>query len=166
MNSNVKTVLEEILERFKSGDIPQAVALASFPCFDVPSSRWSFTNRILMYLAGTEEARGFLQWQAISRWVKKGARAIHILVPCLKREIDEKTGEEIRILCYFKSAPVFRYKDTDGKPLEQPQLALPEFPFIERATEWGVSVKAIPGNLSFRGYYLPEQKGLLWWGLK
>ena len=76
MNDKVKKVLNVIVEKFKSGEIPEAVALASFPTMDVPSSQWSFTNRTIMFLSGTGDARGFLQWKQANRWVKKGARAI------------------------------------------------------------------------------------------
>ena len=158
MNGNVKSVLDGILEKFRTGDIPEAVAIASFPALDIPSNRWSFTNRILVVLSGTFDARGFRQWREVHRWVTKGAKAIHILVPCFKKEVDEETGEDTQILRFFKSAPVFKYEDTDGKPLEHLELELPELPLIERARQWGISVKAIPGNYRFRGYYVPEQK--------
>ena len=59
MNERVKSVLNTIVEKFKTGEIPEAVALASFPVPDIPSARWSFTNRTLMFLSGTADARGF-----------------------------------------------------------------------------------------------------------
>ena len=46
--------------------------------------------------------------------------------------------------------PVFRFEDTDGKALEYEKLELPDFPLIEKAEEWGISVKAIPGNYRYR----------------
>ena len=158
MNNNVKSVLNSILEKFRTGDIPEAVALASFPIPDIPSSNWSFTNRTLMFLSGTGDARGFRQWQDVHRWIKKGTKAIYILVPCIKKEINEETGEESNALKFFKPAPVFRYEDTDGKPLDYMQVELPELPLLERAREWGISVKAIPGNYRYRGYYQSERK--------
>ena len=94
MNNRVKQVLDVIAEKFKSGQIPEAVAMASFPVPDIPSSMWSFTNRILMFLGDTGDARGFSQWKQVDRWVRKGAKAIHILVPCFKKEVDDATGEE------------------------------------------------------------------------
>ena len=158
MNSKIKSVLDGILEKFRTGDIPEAVALASFPAADIPSGRWSFTNRLLMFLSGTFDARGFRQWKEVDRRVKKGAKAIHILVPCFKKEVDEETDEETNVLRFFKSAPVFRYEDTDGKSLKYQDLELPELPLIDRARQWGISVVAIPGNYRFRGYFLPDNK--------
>ncbi|MGD1971909.1 MAG: hypothetical protein PVF24_09865 [Desulfobacterales bacterium] len=50
MNEKVRQVLSIILEKFKSGDMPEAVALASYPIADIPSGKWSFTNRTIMFL--------------------------------------------------------------------------------------------------------------------
>jgi len=41
MNNKVKQVLNVILDKFKSGDIPEAVAYSVFPIPDIPSSKWS-----------------------------------------------------------------------------------------------------------------------------
>jgi hypothetical protein len=81
MNERVKAVLETILERFKAGDIPQAIAYTLNPIPDIPSSRWSFMNRLIMTLSGTTDARGIRQWNQAGRSIKKGSKAIYILVP-------------------------------------------------------------------------------------
>lgn len=158
MNDKVKQVLNVILDKFKSGEIPEAVALACFPMPDIPSSAWSFTNRTLMFLAGTGDARGFRQWKKANRWVRKGAKAIYILVPCFKKEVNEESGEEKEFLRYFKPSPVFMYEDTEGNPLDYEQIELPDLPLIERAEEWNISVRAIPGNYRYHGYYSFNRK--------
>jgi len=152
MNDRVKNVLNTIVEKFKSGEIPEAVAMASYPIPDIPSAKWSFTNRTLMFLAGTGDARGFRQWKKVNRWVRKGAKAIYILVPCFGKQIADD-GEEKEFLRYFKLSPVFMCEDTEGEPLDYQQIELPDLPLIKRAEEWGVSVKAVPGNYLYRGYY-------------
>ena len=152
MNDRVKNVLNIIIEKFKSGDIPGAVALATFPIPDTPSAKWSFTNRTLMFISGTGDARGFRQWKDVNRWVKKGSTAIHILVPCFTKKGDESDEEEFR---YFKPTPVFRFEDTEGETLDHENVKLPTFPLIETAESWGISVNAIPGNYLYRGYYSP-----------
>lgn len=158
MHDRVKQVLNHIVERFQSGDIPEAIALATFPVADVPSGRWSFLNRTLMFLSGTGDARGFRQWQEVRRSVRKGAKAIYILVPCLRKETDDETGEDKLVLLGFKPMPVFRVEDTEGTPLDYEKVQLPELPLLDRAVEWGLSVKAIPGNYRYYGYYSPERK--------
>ena len=158
MHEKVRKVLNVIVSKFKSGEIPEAVALASYPIPDIPSSKWSFTNRTLMFLAGTGDARGFRQWKEANRWVRKGAKAIYILVPCLAKNVDEETGEEKEFLRYFKPSPVFMYEDTEGEPLDYERIELPELPLVERAEAWGISVKAVPGNYRYRGYYSPTRR--------
>ena len=81
MNQNIQQVLNSIISAFESGDIPEAVAIASFPILDIPSANWSFTNRTIQFLSGTADSRGFNQWKAVNRCVKKGSKAIYILVP-------------------------------------------------------------------------------------
>lgn len=155
MNDKVKQVLDTILDKFKSGDIPDAIAMASFPIPDIPSTKWSFINRTLMFLSGTADARGFRQWKEANRFVKKGSKAIHILVPCFKKESDEETGKEKEVLTFFKAMPVYKMEDTDGDKLDYECIELPDLPLIERANEWNLAVKAMPGNYKYRGYYSP-----------
>ena len=158
MNDNVKKVLNAILDRFKSGDIPAAVAHSMLPVPDIPSRNWSLLNRTLMFLAGTQDGRGYRQWQHANRYVKKGSKAFHILVPFVKKVQDKDTGEDKQALIGFGCSAIFRVEDTDGEPLEYEQIQLPDLPLIEKAEEWGISVKAIPGNYTYCGYYSSERK--------
>ena len=158
MNTKVKDVLATILERFKSGDIPEAIALASYTVADTPSKTWSFTNRTLMFIQGTGDARGFRQWKAADRWVKKGAKAIYILVPCFNKLEDKEDDTETSKLTYFKTAPVFAYEDTEGKPLDYTLIEIPDLPLLDVAKEWGISVKTIPGNYKYYGYFSPTKQ--------
>ena len=80
MNDKVKQTLQAILDQFKTGDIPKAVAISMFPIPDIPCSKWSLLNRTLVFLSGTVDARGYRQWQQTNRFVKKGSKAIYILV--------------------------------------------------------------------------------------
>jgi len=158
MQDRVKQVLNNIVEKFKSGDIPEAVALATYPAANIPSSKWSFLNRTLMFLSGTGDARGFRQWHEVKRKVKKGSKAIYILVPCFKKETDEETGGEKVVLRGFKPMPVFTVEDTEGEKLDYELLEVPDLPLMDRAIEWGLSVKAIPGNYRYYGYYSSGRK--------
>ena len=72
------------------------------------------------------------------------------------RENDE--GEEEKFLAGFMARPVFRVEDTDGEPLDYQKIELPEFPLIEKAKEWGISVKAVPGNYRYYGYFSESRK--------
>jgi len=158
MNGKVKQVLSGILDRFKSGDIPKAVAYSMFPIPDIPSRNWSLLNRTLMFIAGTQDGRGYRQWQQVNRYVKKGSKAFYILVPFIKKVEDEDKGEDKQALIGFGCGGIFRVEDTEGEPLEYEQIQLPDLPLIERAQQWGISVKAIPGNYRYCGYYSSERK--------
>ena len=160
MAHNVRETLNSILQAFESGNIPEAIAYSMFPIPDLPSSKWSFLNRITIFLSGTADARGFRQWIGAGRHVKKGAKAIYILVPrFIKRETDLETSEaeEEEVLAGFMGRPVFRVEDTDGEPLEYEQIELPKLPLMERGKEWGLSVKAVPGNYQYHGYFSQEK---------
>ncbi len=157
MRPNVKAVLDSILERFKTGDIPEAISYSMFPIPDVPSGKWSILNRTIMFFSGTHDARGYRQWHDVNRYVKKGSKALYILVPFIKKSENDE-GQETETLYGFGCSPVFRVEDTDGEPLDYQQIELPQLPLMERAEQWGISVKAIPGNYFYKGYYSPERK--------
>lgn len=118
-SDKVKNVLDQILKAFESGQIPEAIKMATFPMIEVPCSHWSFNNRLIVFLNGTADARGFQQWKEIGRCVKKGSKAIYILVPCfLKKRVDEESGDEEKYLTFFKCAPVFAVEVTEGQEPE------------------------------------------------
>ena len=156
-----------ILEAFQSGNVPKALA----PIFvrrkdNVPCRAWSWSNQLLAALAGHSDARGYRQWQEVGRHVRKGERAFHILVPCIKRwsEVNPDTGEEEdRSYLYgFTSAPVFGLSQTEGEPLPpaDPEVAtwLQSLPLREVAESWGLTVDAYNGEgARYRGYYRAGQ---------
>ncbi len=160
LNDKVKKALDGILQRFKEGNIPEALAYATFPIPNIPASRWSLLNRTLMFISGTNDARGFNQWKQVNRYVKKGSKAITILAPRFirKQEEEDEEGEPKSVLVGFLAVPVFKVEDTDGEPLDYQKIELPKLPLMEVAKEWGLSVKAIPGNYRYYGYFSQDRK--------
>jgi hypothetical protein len=158
MSASIQETVSGIIASFERGDIPEAIAYSMFPIPNLPSSKWSLLNRTIMFLAGTQDARGFRQWKQANRHVKKGAKSFRILVPCIVKKENGENGEVEHALRGFMCKPVFRVEDTDGEALEYETLELPDFPLRERAEEWGISVKAIPGNYRYYGYYRPNSK--------
>lgn len=160
----IREAADGLMEMFRSGQMPEAIALTIIKRQqgdDQPSFHWSIGNQILMFFQGTSDARGFRQWQEVNRYVKKGVRAIHILGPMTKK-IKEKSenGQETEkiIITGFKAIPVFRFEDTDGKPLEKPDYTPSELPpFWGIAEHLGVTVEytAISGN--YYGAYSPSK---------
>lgn len=158
MSASVHETVSGIIAAFESGAIPEAIAYSMFPIPNVPSAKWSLLNRTIMFLSGTQDARGFRQWKQAGRYVKKGTRSFRILVPHIVKKENEENGEIEHALRGFMCKPVFRVEDTEGEPLEYEKLELPDFPLMEIAEEWGISVKAIPGNYRYYGYFRPGSK--------
>jgi hypothetical protein len=150
-------VLRGIIDKFRSGEIPEAVALSMFPIPNIPAAKWSLLNRTLMFLAGTEDARGIKQWNTAGRRVKRGARSFRIFAPRFSKVVKKETQEEAVLLTGFLLVPVFRAQDTEGDSLDYDSIQVPDLPLLEVAGAWGVSVKAIPGNYRYYGYFSAER---------
>ena len=158
MNAKIKQALESIVQRFKEGDIPEAIAYSMFPVPNIPASKWSLLNRTIMFLSGTSDARGFRQWNEVGRRVKRGSKSFTILAPRFVKNQTEDEEEMEPVLAGFLAVPVFRVEDTDGEPLDYQTIELPELPLMELAREWGISVKAVPGNYLYSGYFSQDRK--------
>lgn len=144
-----------ILGAFASGNLPEVLA----PMFvhrdddNVPCRKWSWSNQLLAALAGYTDARGYRQWEAVGRNVKKGEKSFHILVPCTKQvEAETDTGEkEKRVITYgFKSAAVFGAEQTEGAPLPdnsgRENAWIDTLPLVEVARRWDLSVATYSGE--------------------
>jgi len=162
----VREATEGLLEMFRSGNMPEAVALTIIrrkEGDDQPSFHWSIGNQIIMMMSGTSDARGFKQWQEASRYVRKGAQAIHILGPTTRRitEEDPDTGQETEktIITGFRTIPVFRYEDTDGQPLEKPDYTPEELPPFWNVAEYlGAKIEYTPYHGGYYGAYSPARQ--------
>ena len=86
--------LSRILESFASGTVPEALARVAIPPKEVPCSHWSLSNRLLVFLSGTDDARGFQQWKAAGRFVRSGTKSLYILAPILIRKQDGEDGPD------------------------------------------------------------------------
>ncbi len=122
-NTPIKEAVETLLKIFQEDNL-EKVARAVFRGDSVPADKWSFLNRVLMYLNDTEDARGFRQWKQAGRYVKKGSKAFYIIGPVTKKITEEKNPEsgdivreEKTVLAGFKAIPVFRFEDTEGVPV-------------------------------------------------
>ncbi len=154
-NPRVKEAMDTLLKMFNEENL-EKVAHAVFRGNEIPSDKWSFLNRVLMYLHDTEDARGYRQWQQVGRHVKKGSKAFYILGPVMKKITEKKileTGENVKeektILAGFKAIPVFRLEDTEGTPIvrEEYKVNIP-YEFNGIIQELGLKVDAV----RFSGY--------------
>ena len=160
METRISNTLRNIVELFQNGNVPQAIAIATFPRLDVPSSHWSLSNRLIMAKTGTSDARGLRAWGKVKRKVRKGEKAFYILAPRIiqqKMESDEDIVE-MPVCVGFRTVPVFAIEQTEGQEMEYQKLQLPDLPLLERAKSWGIDIKAISFQGRFLGYYRPGEK--------
>lgn len=61
---------------------------------------------------------GYNAWLKMHRFVRRGERAIKIIIPMVKKDTDEETGEDTRRL-RFGTGNVFDLSQTDGEPLPE-----------------------------------------------
>jgi hypothetical protein len=161
-NEKVLNVLEKILTSFKSGEIAEALSIAVLPRLDIPCSKWSLSNRLILFFSGTSDARGFRQWKEVNRYPKKGSKALYILSPTHRKKVDEKTEEEKFILTGFLPVPVFPYEQTEGQPIERPELEPKQLPILhDVAAKWGISVSYESFQGESYGYFSPGRKEIV-----
>ena len=148
MTENAKKILDDLMQEVTT---EKAVSFVMDKLFSdgisIPCKKWSFLNQFVTYFSGTADARGFNQWKEVGRTVKKGSKAIYILVPMLYK-IKNDSGEidEEEKLTGFKAMPVFKKEDTEGAELDY-EIKLKEFdpsslPLIDVAYSLGITVSA------------------------
>ena len=162
-SNKAQECLQRIVELFKEGNVPKALAVATIPPqTDIPSAKWSVSNRVLQFLSDTSDARGFRQWQKAKRKVKKGSKAFCILGPKSRtiKETDDNDQEiEKNIVVGFFAIPVFRAEDTDGEPLPYEPAKPP--PLADVAEQFGLSVSYQTFATKYYGYYQGGSKRIV-----
>ncbi len=152
MDTRARETADTILGAFQQ---PETLPKALAPIFirrndDLPCRKWSWRNQLLTALAGTSDARGYKQWQAVDRQVKKGAKAFYILSPCTKKIEKPDTGDTAYAVIGFRATAVFRLEDTEGAdiPSGNPELDrwIAELPLRDVAEHWGVTVSTYNGE--------------------
>ena len=171
-----EAVATQILDTFRSGELPAALAPIFIRRADaVPCRAWSWSNQLLTALAATSDARGYRQWLDVGRAVRKGSHAFHILGPiAVKREErDADTGEthERFAVVGFKSIPVFRIEDTvvvddakwsaASKADADSAAFIDGLPLVSVARSWGLNVEAFNGTESSAlGWYSGDRSAI------
>ena len=80
--------------------------------------RYSWGNALLIHMGcpGASHVAGYRAWQRLGRQVRRGAKAIRIMAPILRK--DPKAQDRERVVA-FKTACVFDISQTEGKPLPE-----------------------------------------------
>ena len=164
----IKSVVNTLMATFQSGNFPAQIAttvIRKHADDDIPSDKWTFANRLLMTAQGTNDARGYKQWQQVNRQVKRGSLAIHVFAPLTRKvtETDETTGEEMSriIVTGFRPIPVFRVEDTEGEPLPTFNYRPKVYPpFFDVAEKLGLKVEYRPMRSNYLGKYVSNTKSI------
>lgn len=85
---------------------------------------YSANNCILISMQCPKATRvaSFNKWKELGRYVKKGSKQISILAPC-RVKIDDDDGFDRFVLAGFKTVGVFDISQTEGPPLDEPDIA-------------------------------------------
>jgi len=151
--------LDKLIAAFDSGTVAEAIAHHAIPRdpneAPRPCDAWSLNNNLLLWIQGTEDARGFRQWQEIGRQVKKGSKAIHILIPLVGKKKDAAPDDADAIQVYgFKACPVFAMEDTEGEPIHAGAYEPPAPPPLANVAEaWAIPIHYAPREGNYLGAY-------------
>lgn len=134
---------------------------------------YSWTNQLIVALAGYSDSAGYGQWQEMGRQVRKGETGFWILKPYLKSLTvkDKDTGEEsrIKVPVGFGAVKVFGLEQTDVANEElwekhrpddsQTREFLDGLPLTDVAEQWGLKLTAYNGvEGKALGWYRPSSK--------
>ena len=138
--NNVKNMTEEDFKKILDG-------MTKF-------HEYSLFNQMILSFQGCSQVAGYKKWQELGRNVKKGAKAVWILAPYLRKEkvkVKNEEGEEEEkekeILRGFYSVPLFDISQTEGKDIERGMTTRAEISFSQVskfAQKSGFTVKLIP----------------------
>lgn len=161
----IDTVMQIFQSRNFAEDMAYTIIRRSKNETPIPMDNWSPLNRLLV-LMYTRDARGWGQWRSVSRFVKRGAKALRIISPTTRRikAEDSEDGKEKVIITGFHSIPVFRVEDTEGKELPTVDYTpakedLP--PYLDVAEYLGIKVKWQPMCRPALGWYSPRDKEIV-----
>lgn len=146
-SDKARASLDSIIEKMENGDLSPLVKVARIRLDkSCPASRWTFSNVLLAYLqSGELDCRGYRQWQAVGRQVKKGGHGVFILAPRFVYD-KEKTDDGKKKIkwTYFVTIPVFPMSQTEGDDIEYPGMPTEPMPLESLAKDLGIEVTYKP----------------------
>ena len=158
----LRKAINKILNEFATGNIVESLSKSYLKSTNIPSDKWSLTNKILMFIAGTTDARTYNSWKDVGRQVKTGSKAFYISAPQIikVRNFNEETKqyEEEEKLIGFRPQPEFRLEDTEGQEIEYTEKLETLPTYQEIAKGLGLSVKTAKSIIGEYGSYSSDLK--------
>jgi len=161
MDERIERTIKELMAKLEKEDIEFAARAIFKSTCGKPSDSWSFLNRLIMLVNGTEDARTYRTWLEVNRHVKRGSKAFYILKPLIKTIKKDNEEDEI-LLLGFRPIPEFRVEDTDGEPvpIDNFNADIPA-EFNKIISELNLDVKTAAFNGDCYGFYKPSSKEIL-----
>ncbi len=122
ISPKARAALDNVIEAFQTGDLSPIVKMARIQLdSDAPAAKWSFSNRVLAYVqTGTLDCRGYRQWQAAGRQVKRNTNAAFIFAPLTirRKKTNASDDDETRAIIGFRPIPVHPIQNTEGDEID------------------------------------------------
>jgi len=146
LKPKAQQALDSVVEKFQAGDLSPLVEVSRLHLpEDAPASKWTLSNRVLAFAQSQSlDCRGYKQWQAAGRQVKRGESSAYILAPRIVQHENAK-GEKEPALRGWLALPVFGYTQTEGDDntdLDYTPAELP--PLHDVAQALGIDVRYQP----------------------
>ena len=131
---NAPDFIKEVENRLKElAEETDKVKMSDFfkEYLDVVSKFWNYSyhNQLLIYFQNKNATRvaGFVKWQELGRTVKKGSKAMKILAPFIRKEIEynfDSQQEVEKDIVRFFLVSVFDVLQTEGKELPDIEITV------------------------------------------
>lgn len=183
-DEKVKAEVKGLLESFRKPESLQFISKTMFRRGrEIPSDNWSPLNRLIMFMHGTEDARGFKTWAKIKRYGEKGG-CFYISAPIIimedengvrmKKKYDRKTKTttytnyhtgatmhplEVKTkVIGIRPIPVWPVEKTKGEDVDYgSDRPMPKFLGQEIADAWGLKVSQGFENPSWYAWFSEER---------
>lgn len=114
--AKIDTVVEKLCSELKQG---KSERFKEYLQFVSKFHKYSFGNQILIscQMKTASRVASYNHWADLGRQVSKGAKGIKILVPVIKKIVDQATQEEVKRLVGFRVGNVFDISQTTGEEI-------------------------------------------------
>lgn len=140
-----KIILDKLIESFEKPEkLEDAIIKTFLEPLDVPQAKYSRLNRILLFIQGSQDARGNAVWRNLKRFPLDWSKQVFIRLPKTMTIKDKENEENDKtITTGFILKGLYTYENTYGAKIPEYEklkpLSLP--PLIDVAEKWNIPVK-------------------------
>jgi len=152
-----KTVLDLLVASFDKSELLEDAIIKTFlDPLNVPQGKYSRLNKILLFVQGSEDARGNAAWRNLKRFPLDWSKQVFIMMPKTMTIKDKKNEEDKTITTGFFFKGLYEISNTYGADIPEYEKQKPkELPaLINVAQKWGIDVKYFnSGDTHAYGYF-------------